>query len=61
MIYVNGNKEVTNIKALGKVINYVYHGGILVWSLFLSCFGSGKWIGNRPWLGKEAWKGNDGF
>lgn len=60
MIYVNGNKEVTDIKALGKVIDYVYHGAILVWKL-CSCFGSGKWIGNRPWLGRHAWKGNDTF
>jgi hypothetical protein len=61
MIYVNGNKEVTEIKALGKVIYYVYHGAILVWEYIRSCFGSGKWIGVKPWIGTDAWKGNDGF
>lgn len=23
-----------------------------------SCFGSGKWVSNKPWLGKETWKNN---
>lgn len=29
----------------------------MIWQAVRSCFGSGKWIGNKPWIGKEKWKG----
>ena len=29
----------------------------LIWQAVRSCFGSGKWVGNKPWIGKEKWKG----
>ena len=57
MIYVNGNKEVVNVVAKGKVISAIYQGAQLLWEAIRSCFGSGMWIGKKPWIGKEAWKG----
>lgn len=29
----------------------------MIWQSVRSCFGSGKWVGNKPWIGKEKWKG----
>ena len=57
MIYVNGDKEVVNVVAKGKVIIAIYQGAQLLWEAIRSCFGSGMWVGKKPWLGKEAWKG----
>lgn len=57
MIFVNGDKEVVNVVAKGKVIAAIYQGAQLLWEAIRSCFGSGMWVGKKPWLGKEAWKG----
>lgn len=55
MIVTNG-KQITIINAGGKVVAAVYHGSKLVWQAIRSCFGSGRWINEKPWLNTEAWK-----
>lgn len=40
-----------------RAVLFVYKGIKLIWQSIRSCFGSGKWIGNKPWIGKEKWKG----
>lgn len=45
------------IARLGKrVVAVMYARGKLVWQAVRSCFGSGKWIGEKPWVGDEIWK-----
>ena len=45
-----------------KRIMAIYKGSQLVWvtiyNAIRSCFGSGKWLGDKPWLGTDAWKNN---
>lgn len=50
------DKEITAIFIGKKAISAVYYGARLVWQAVRSCFGSGKWIGEKPWLGDETWK-----
>lgn len=40
-----------------RAVKAIYLGLKTVWQSIRSCFGSGKWIGNKPWIGKEKWKG----
>jgi hypothetical protein len=56
MIEKNG-KQITERYFGKKAIAYVYRGLKLIWMSVRSCFGSGKWVGNKPWIGKEKWKG----
>lgn len=53
---VKGEKEIAIIHACGKTIAYVYKGSQLVWEAIRSCFGSGKWINEKPWLNNEGWR-----
>jgi len=57
MISAEG-KQIAIIHAGGKVIAAVYHGARLIWQAVRSCFGSGRWINEKPWLNAEAWKNN---
>ena len=34
----------------------LHAGANLVWMAVRSCFGSGRWIDNKPWIDKEMWK-----
>lgn len=52
-----GKNEIVIIKAFGHILSSVYLGVKLVWEAIRSCFGSGKWVGNKPWVGSEKWKG----
>ena len=46
-----------NYVTLGdKIISVIYLGGKLVWSAIRSCFGSGRWLNDRPWSNTEGWK-----
>lgn len=46
------------IGLLGKrLLSVIYAKGKLVWQAVRSCFGSGKWVGEKPWIGEEKWKG----
>ena len=42
-------------------VNAVYQGVMLVWKAAKdfanSCFGSGKWEGNKPWKSNDIWRG----
>lgn len=55
MIYIN-NKSVYSIFVKGKAVQAVYHGARLVWQAIRSCFGSGRWINEKPWVNEEAWR-----
>jgi hypothetical protein len=55
MILAHG-KQISIINAGGKVIAAVYCGTKLVWEAIRSCFGSGRWINEKPWLNTEGWK-----
>lgn len=55
MIAIN-NKQIAAIRLEGKAISMVYKGAALVWQAVRSCFGSGRWIKDKPWLGKEGWR-----
>ncbi|MDD7644017.1 MAG: MFS transporter [Prevotella sp.] len=55
MIIING-KLISAIRYGEIALSAVYKGATLVWQAVRSCFGSGKWIANKPWLGKEGWR-----
>lgn len=55
MIYKN-KKSIESIVALGRTVMYVYKGVKLVWEAIRSCFGSGRWINEKPWLNNERWR-----
>lgn len=55
MIAIN-NKQIAAIRLGGKAISMVYKGSALVWQAVRSCFGSGRWIKDKPWLGNEGWR-----
>lgn len=57
MIYING-KEVSFIYYGKKAISSVMKGSHLVWQAVRSCFGSGRWVNEKPWIDSEAWKNN---
>ena len=52
------NKEITAVYYGKKVISTIYKGTKLVWEAISSCFGAGRWSGDKPWSGSDAWKGN---
>ena len=51
------NKDIQNGYYGKKAIAAIYKGVHVIWQAVRSCFGSGRWIGNKPWIGKEKWKG----
>ena len=53
---LNG-KEISKWSLGSKPIQFLALGAKVIWEAVRSCFGSGKWIGNKPWVGKEKWKG----
>lgn len=55
MIHAKG-KDIAIIHAGGKLIAYVYKGTRIVWEAIRSCFGSGRWINEKPWLNGEGWR-----
>ena len=55
MIY-KGLREIVGVAKGNRVVNAVYHGLVLVWSGIRSCFGSGRWVDERPWLDGDNWK-----
>lgn len=55
------SKEITVLYYGQRAIAYVYQGSRLVWQKVkeaLSCFGSGKWLNDRPWIDTDLWKNN---
>lgn len=54
---IKGVEETTH-----KNIGAIYKGGRLVWltvyNAIRSCFGSGKWIQDKPWIQDDKWKNN---
>lgn len=55
MIIING-KLISAIRYGEIALSAVYKGATLVWQAVRSCFGSGRWIKDKPWLGKEGWR-----
>ena len=51
------DKEITAVYFGKTAIKAIYKGSKLLWEAVRSCFGSGKWIGDKPWIGEEKWKG----
>ncbi len=49
-------KTIESIIALGRTVAYVYKGARLVWEAIRSCFGSGRWINEKPWRNDDRWK-----
>ena len=49
-------KEIIAIHYGKNVLSAIYHYGKLVWQAVRSCFGNGKWFGEKPWVGDETWK-----
>lgn len=55
MIIING-KIISAIRYGEIALSAVYKGATLVWQAVRSCFGSGRWIKDKPWLGNEGWR-----
>lgn len=73
MIFRNGNlvteahKEVLELiegvqEQVQKKIGAIYKGSQLVWltiyNTVKSCYGSGRWLEDRPWLDNDTWLNN---
>lgn len=73
MIFRNGNlvteahKEVLELiegvqEQVQKKIGAIYKGSQLVWltiyNTIKSCYGSGRWLEDRPWLDNDTWLNN---
>lgn len=39
-----------------NIMSCMYEGLHLVWRAVRSCYGTGKWIPERPWLDNDIWK-----
>lgn len=55
MIIING-KLISAIRYGEIALSAVYKGATLIWQAVRSCFGSGRWIKDKPWLGNEGWR-----
>lgn len=53
---VKDKKEVTQVCLCDKIISAIYRGKTLVWQSVRSCFGSGKWVNEKPFINNEPWK-----
>lgn len=73
MIFRNGNlvteahKEVLELiegvqEQVQKKIGAIYKGSQLIWltiyNTVKSCYGSGRWLEDRPWLDNDTWLNN---
>lgn len=73
MIFRNGNlvteahKEVLELiegvqEQVQKKIGAIYKGSQLIWltiyNTIKSCYGSGRWLEDRPWLDNDTWLNN---
>lgn len=39
-----------------KTFQAIYKGAQLIWQSVRSCFGSGRWINEKPFSNDEGWK-----
>lgn len=54
-------KDIKEIIAHGNAIKAIYYGSSLIWSKIkeiFSCYGSGKWLGDKKWTSNDKWKSN---
>jgi hypothetical protein len=56
---IRDKKEISAIVREGKTLLEIRKGLTLIWQAVRSCFGSGKWHGEKPWIGGEKWRYND--
>ena len=50
------NKSIAQVAIGTRLIAEIRLGTQLVYTAIRSCFGSGRWIREKPWLGSEPWK-----
>lgn len=55
MIY-KGKIAIKGVYVGTKIVTAVYRGGVMIWELINSCFGSGSWKGEKNWNGNDLWK-----
>lgn len=55
MLWIGG-KQVNRLYIGSKAVQSLYVGARLVWEAARSCFGSGRWLNDKPWLNNEDWK-----
>lgn len=51
-----GNKRVAKIWVGSKPVATLYLGAVKIWEAIGSCFGSGRWLPEKPWKGGDRWK-----
>ena len=61
MIHIAGREEFTEIHYQGYSFSAVYYVDDqrvphLIWENVRSCYGSGRWMPERPWLDDDTWK-----
>jgi len=55
MIRKNG-KDIIALRKGMYTVNTLHKWYILLWNAVRSCFGSGKWVGEKTWSSEEGWK-----
>ncbi len=55
MLWIGG-KQIGWLFIGSKPVQSLYIGAKLVWLAIRGCFGSGRWINEKPWRHDEGWK-----
>lgn len=56
MSIYKGGSSIGMVAKGRQMMSAVYKGLTLVWTGIRSCFGSGRWVNEKPWLNDEKWK-----
>jgi hypothetical protein len=52
-------KDKYSILQIGKDVVFVmWLGAVKIYNSIRSCFGTGRWIQNKPWTSKDIWRNN---
>lgn len=49
-------RNISTIAYGSRIIAEIRLGTRLVYTAIRSCFGSGRWIPDKPWIGSEPWR-----